>query len=606
MKKVKTALRQNSGQVKLTSQGQPLRNYRLPFSILMILTISIILLKFSVKNKQTLQNRAEEIQKPTIQTLNDNIRDFINGSEQYSEDNLKQLLRTRKDLIEQALQNPKQLSEEFFTNTFLSEETITNLPEDIKAGGLHERYIKDLQGTIETTVIDNFQTGESTTKYQLLSHANNKIFQMYCIDGLCNSLPRRESEVKTNGISLDNNLIIDQENEKRLSLQEASPPKKLNIAVIISEDGIPVKNEEDIDKIKNYFIPEEKFGTVANYYKTISYGQLFLSFDFYNRSLPSFIPSSSSDCNYKILDPDQEAILLTNHDLLIYVPKSKSVCNMATVVNNRILTDGLSVRPSVIIHEMGHFLGLGHVITESRDNEPFDLMSEKAVVNKDIQDDFLGHFNAFFKQKLNWPVTSQSTGKENIPIDCPGKEYCNYPIAPLEKMTDTKTLQILKIKIPDSSDFYFIEYRQPIGYDSKTPLKQILKDKDYGNKIFGGTILRKVNSNDPYNIILIDTTPETTNNYGDAFLTNRRYFYDQINKILITQISHDENQAVVRIQFDASPPIPNPTPTPFLCQNYNNQYDYCVEFQAEGKGCVWCENRKACVSMITNPGFSCE
>jgi hypothetical protein len=204
--------------------------------------------------------------------------------------------------------------------------------------------------------------------------------------------------------------------------------------------------------------------SVSNYFYEASYQRASLSGDVVG---PYTIPVKSSGC-----DPDAIAAAakaaasghLSGYSRLVYAFPSAPCgwAGRATIggspgeawINN-------AFNAKVITHEMGHNYGLYH-------SHAFDCGS--AVIKQSCASieygdlfDTMGvpytamHYNAAQKERLGWlnasgapPITTVQTSGV-------------YTLAPYETVgTDPKAL---KVKTP-SGDFYYVEYRQPIGFDA--------------------------------------------------------------------------------------------------------------------------------------------
>jgi hypothetical protein len=110
-------------------------------------------------------------------------------------------------------------------------------------------------------------------------------------------------------------------------------------------------------------------------------------------------------------------------------------------------------------------------------------------------------------------------------------ENGTYTVYPLE--TSTVNYQVLKIAKGDTSEDYYIDYRQPIGFDSTL-----------GVGVTAGVNIR-IWKGLYWQTFLLDMT--TGNGWSDVALTDGASFSDPVNGIVITQDSHNATSATITI-----------------------------------------------------------
>lgn len=200
---------------------------------------------------------------------------------------------------------------------------------------------------------------------------------------------------------------------------------------------------------------------------------------------------------------------------------------------------------SSLTHEFGHNLTIGHNNLYNCGDKPIapkeqchvvlyaDSMSPMGHFNP-----ISGHINAFQKFYLGW------IPKENMMEVTKTGEYI---IAPLE--TQSNEPQLIKIHKPDTNEDYFLEYRQLVGLDSSL-----------SEGITSGALIRII-SYFPYVINGHEyKTPETnlikmhmgedSNDISKSAMEDGDTFFDPVNKIRITQISHDSKAVTLSIKFE--------------------------------------------------------
>lgn len=132
-------------------------------------------------------------------------------------------------------------------------------------------------------------------------------------------------------------------------------------------------------------------------------------------------------------------------------------------------------------------------------------------------------------------------------------------------------IQVLKIKRPTSQrsdESYFLEYREAKGFDSTLP-----------PAIINGVLIHLWDGKADHQTRLIDATPNTPtprngklSENSDEALADGLVFHDEENNIKITQISHDNDKVMIRV--DLGPPLPPPPPhhgVPFTAEYFKNE-----------------------------------
>lgn len=183
----------------------------------------------------------------------------------------------------------------------------------------------------------------------------------------------------------------------------------------------------------------------------------------------------------------------------------------------------------VIDHELGHNIGLHHAASLSCGSLVVDdysrcSFSEYGDPNEVLAVSGQYHFNAAHKIAANWlgstqvqTVTSNGT----------------FTLSPIE--TATSDLKALKINKPDTSDAYYIDYRQPFGFDSNISSNA----QGASIHIWSGYPGSQTKA--------LDASPD--GNFGSSVLTDGASFTDPALGITITQISHSSTGVVVSVSF---------------------------------------------------------
>jgi len=185
---------------------------------------------------------------------------------------------------------------------------------------------------------------------------------------------------------------------------------------------------------------------------------------------------------------------------------------------------------SIYSHELGHNLGVHHA--NSFDCGTTQIAPYSGCINTEYGDssDVMGggydQFNAPHKVAMGW-----AAGSEVQTVTTSG----TYTIAPLESNSG---VEVLKIAKPNTSDAYYISYRQPLGqFDTNTNMINYWS-KGVEVHIWSGTASIQTK--------LVDTTPGDSSHVNDTLLDGTA-FGDPATGVKITQVSHSSTGAVVNI-----------------------------------------------------------
>lgn len=173
-----------------------------------------------------------------------------------------------------------------------------------------------------------------------------------------------------------------------------------------------------------------------------------------------------------------------------------------------------NLQNDVYAHELGHNLNMAHAAT---------LTNQYGDASDDMSADgyALRHFNAPHMEQMGWmppgnilTVTQSGT----------------YTVAALETIPgQAPAAQILKIAKPDTGEYYYLSYRQPVGFDS--------------GLVAGASSRVTVHK---YTGLY-----DATNTYLLALLDDAGVYADTTNGISVTQLSHATDRATVQIQIPA-------------------------------------------------------
>jgi len=214
--------------------------------------------------------------------------------------------------------------------------------------------------------------------------------------------------------------------------------------------------------------------SVANYYNEVSFGQQALNVTVTSGWVTMGLakPASCNNADWQAIGTAADAAAKAansawnpaSYAFVVYVFPSVSACGwsgLAYIGNpHRAWINGPnSFVTWVVAHEMGHNFGLLHAASlrctnvaiggscaVSEYGDPFDTMGNQGSM----------HFNARQKSKLNW------IGASTVATHSAGTS--TYTLSPIE--TGGGALYAIKIPTASASRTYWVEFRQPIGFDS--------------------------------------------------------------------------------------------------------------------------------------------
>ncbi|MFH4470266.1 Ig-like domain-containing protein [Vibrio parahaemolyticus] len=288
------------------------------------------------------------------------------------------------------------------------------------------------------------------------------------------------------------------------------------------------------------------FGKVNDFYKENSFGQTWLSGDVHGYYT---LPINSS-CDYKGFESyitaaaEADGIDTSSYSRKVYIYPKVENCGwsgMGTVGGNpsRAWING-AFRLNTIGHELGHNFGLHHAqALECGTNTVGGTCYNYSYGDTlDIMGTSNGHFNAFNKEQLGWIKPSE---QEVVTVTNSG----TYSLEPYETAPAgaAKGLRIKRGTDAASGQplWYYIEYRQPIGFDSFLEGQTTITD---------GVVFHAVTGDDLSSVQLLDMTPNSVNSdLIDAALIAGNTYEDTEAGITITTEWADSTGASVHVSF---------------------------------------------------------
>lgn len=204
-----------------------------------------------------------------------------------------------------------------------------------------------------------------------------------------------------------------------------------------------------------------------------------------------------------------------------------------------IISNG-SIDKFLIAHELLHNFVVGHSHLLRCGENQIDTYSKCTVLNYGDYYSLMGsgiidkNIPIYQKNYINW--VADEDVKEVL-------ETGTYTLMPSGQSTGIRSLKIKKV---DTNEYYYLDF-----------------NPQYGTFIRIGFLSPAfIDNADSYTpeTKLIDLTPDTQLQ-SDISLQGDRIFEDKINRIKISSISSNENQAIINIEFTDSIPTTSPTPT---------------------------------------------
>ncbi|OIN13875.1 Ig-like domain-containing protein [Oceanisphaera psychrotolerans] len=330
------------------------------------------------------------------------------------------------------------------------------------------------------------------------------------------------------------------------------------------------------DKAEQPYTREEAsqlvFGQVDAYYQENTYGRSWLTGEVAGWFT---IPLSSQVCDVKTLaaqaqDEAVEAgVELSQYNRYVYVfPNNfchfSGLASVGGTPSQAWINESLSL--PVMAHEYGHNLGAPHAHSLMCNDGTSVGGGGGAVgvnpwpncTNLEYGDGLdvmgwapSGHFNAMQKQRLGW------LDDEQVLTVIDSGQYTLSPVA--AQQAGVKALKILKnINENGRKTWYYLEYRQPIGFDGSIAAADSMMDTE--NVTNGVTVRVHYEGGASNGVYLLDMTPETNVDLytRDPALEAGSTFVDPDGLLEFTPIRVDGTEAVVDIRLFDSPCVSQP------------------------------------------------
>jgi M6 family metalloprotease-like protein len=427
-----------------------------------------------------------------------------------------------------------------------------------------------IEGLLQSYVID-YTDQTSETVYSVTTESGDEVV-IHPTEEI-HEVPSN-TEVRLAGYKLDQEILVDNQNSANFEVVQAASQshamgnQKIAVILVRMQNSLPstITREQIDGAIMN---------NANNYYKENSYGKTDLSwttFGWYtvpqmstcdpNLTLSNALQAANTDVNFR----DYSRIIVFASDMTTLncpfdglgnvgvAPKQTPdgvVTNSMTLVAMKNNTSTVPIMSLVVAHELGHNMGVHHASALNCGSQ--SLATSGCSYQNNPQLEYGDLFNVM--------------GNRVAHMSAPHKEFIGWlPANQVQEVNSSGSYTILPmansgtglkaIKIPrGNGDYLYIEYRQPIGFDSQI-------GNVANSDIFQGALLHTLAS--PNQTLLIDASPpmEIPFTFSPALLPNRA-FTDPVTGVSVMVTSVATSGLTVQVAYPGTtlPPVTIPTVT---------------------------------------------
>lgn len=405
-----------------------------------------------------------------------------------------------------------------------------NMPEK-NTFSLSPGLLKKVSGEIEVQIIDfsEDEHEEPIIKYWVKEQKSKKRFQIK-FSGKPNFDLKTGDKIRAKGL-LKNNLLhvsaagdSDSGSESQINDLEVIQKAEQNAAeaqnvIVVMGNLRDAPLSCTPDQVSNIMFSDPNGHSIDKYYQDVS-GEHGISFYGTVHGIYDLdIAVADDNCSYNTRKALKSAAIADNVDFsqadkIVYVlPKACPGIGLGTIGGNPGWSQITKCEtPDIYAHELGHNLGMHHASLVNSDGTYSEYADRSDIMGYSVLG--LRGLNSIHKEQMGWISSS------NINAVSTG----TYEIAPLESF-NIASPQILKVAKPGTDDFYYLSYRQAIGFDA------IFLESQYIGKI-------SIHSHHPQN----------SKSLLHKVLTDGETFTDTEHEISIRQISKSFEGVTVQVQ----------------------------------------------------------
>ncbi|PIQ83873.1 MAG: hypothetical protein COV75_05285 [Candidatus Omnitrophica bacterium CG11_big_fil_rev_8_21_14_0_20_63_9] len=441
--------------------------------------------------------------------------------------------RRKAMLLQDASADPER-----FLRHALPKEARQRLPRPVHS--LVEEEV-ELEGEVTALQVDDF-TGHGELIYQLRSaQTGDKRLRLRFAKGEAPWLTG--ARIKVRGVALGSELVVAEAGGSSAQTIAAAPTMisgdQRTIVMLINftnDTQQPWSPASVHDAMFN------AASSVNRFYQDVSFGNLSLSGDVVGWFT---IPLDNSGCNYNgwanAADSAATAagVSLGNYQRRVYLFPRTGSCGWAglgTIGGNpsRAWSNGYNDY-RLFAHELGHNLGAHHASTLSCGGSAIGASGACTTSEYGDAFDVMGFWNLFQWNGPHKVGAGWLSGSRVQTVTGGGL----FTLTPLE--LDQNTPQVLKINRPNTSEAYYVAYRQPLGMDGGLPSGMTQGVSVHVWSANAAAVQTK----------LLDTSPG--DGFQNAALSDGGTFNDAANNITVKQLSHGGSAATVEVSFGSAP-----------------------------------------------------